>query len=85
MASGRLFNIQKLPYSGSEARFSCSISKKVASKATERNRVRRRVRAAFRDVAKGPGLFVIVIKKPALLAAYDELREELKLAYSKIQ
>jgi hypothetical protein len=45
--------------------------------------MRRRTRAAFRGVAK-PGLFVIQIKKSALLAGHTEIVEELRTLGEKI-
>ncbi len=81
--SGRFFTLQSLPFLGSKLRFSCSISKKVAVRAVDRNRARRRVRAAFRSVAR-PGLFVIQIKKSALTASYTEITEELRALTEKM-
>lgn len=81
--SGRFFTLQKLPFLGGKTRFSCSISKKVAVKAVDRNRARRRVRAAFRAITK-PGLFVIQIKKPALVASYTEIIDELRALTEKM-
>ena len=83
VVSGRLFTLQRLPSPRKETRFSCSISKKVVGKAVDRNRMRRRTRAAFRGVAK-PGLFVIHIKKPALLISYKEVVEELRTLVEKM-
>ncbi len=82
-ASGRLFTIQRLPFQGDTARFSCVVSKKVARTAVDRNRVRRRVRAAFRPLVV-TGLFVIHIKKPALAAPFTEIARELAELSKKV-
>jgi ribonuclease P protein component len=82
--SGRFFTLQRLSSLGNETRFSCSISKKIAPRAVDRNRARRRVRAAFRLIGRS-GLFVIQIKKPALLAHYTELTEELRALSERLK
>ncbi len=79
---GRFFAIQRLSQAET-LRFSCIISKKVAQKAVERNRIRRRVRALFREAAK-PGLFVIRVKKQACDAEFQELRKEITSLIMKL-
>lgn len=82
-ASGRFFTIQRLAGTGDQFRFSCVVSKKVAQKAVDRNRVRRQARAAFRHLALS-GLFVIHVKKPALSVTFQELREEVGVLAKKL-
>lgn len=79
VVSGKLFSLAALSFAGIP-RFSCSVSKKVAHRAVDRNRAKRRARAAFLNVAsKARGLYLVTIKKPALAAPFSSLEEELRM------
>lgn len=76
--SSRFFTIRRISVAAqARTRFSCVISKKIAHKAVDRNRAKRRVRSAFPlDAARG--LYVIQIKKPALTASFSEMRVDIQ-------
>lgn len=58
--------------------FACVVSKKVARKAVDRNRIKRRVRAIMREVTLSGPLVVIVYAKPgASHATMQDLREDI--------
>lgn len=82
--SGVFFSVQRLPSSGQKGQFSCTISKKVAPKAVDRNKARRRARAALRSMGDLRGLYVIHIKKPALTASYARIVEELRAQLARL-
>lgn len=83
--SGKLFTVQRLPYSESDTRFSCVVSKKVVPKAVDRNRAKRRARAAFKEVWPEAGLYVVHVKKLALSANFKELCSELSMLLEKLK
>ncbi len=63
----------------------CVVSKKTAARATERNRLKRKVRALMREWGGADTTLVIVtIKKPATIAAVEEFRRELLLLLARI-
>lgn len=70
-----------------EPRFGFTVSKQVG-KAVERNRIRRRLKAAVRDVqgahAKVDFDYVLIARRPALTAAYDALVSELVSAMERV-
>jgi ribonuclease P protein component len=94
-AEGRRFNTDRISAQGRlrgtdgppGLRFGFTITKRVGH-ATERNRIRRRLRAAVALVAAElPGAFatlpadiVVIARRPALDAAFDSLAEDLRRA-----
>jgi len=82
--SSRFFTMRHISSGGGACRFSCTISKKVLSKATERNRVKRRVRAALKEVLPVEGVYVIQIKPPAVDAPYTTLTQEGRHLFNKL-
>ena len=75
---GRLFSVHALPNTTGEPRLGLSVSKKVGT-AVKRNKVRRRLKEAFRFSAKRlPDHWDVVISaRPAAAeASFEELNEE---------
>jgi ribonuclease P protein component len=76
-----------LRYSPAErAKFSVSVSKKVAAKATDRNRLRRRVYAAVREARqslKKPVFAMLMPKKECLSCKLSVIRNELSSLFNK--
>ncbi|MBP9757593.1 MAG: ribonuclease P protein component [Candidatus Pacebacteria bacterium] len=70
-----------LSYSASDGvgKAACVVSKKVSAKATIRNTVKRRMRAALRDIPSLPGgvSLVLAAKRSTADVAYAELRADL--------
>lgn len=70
-----------------KARFGFTVSKQVGG-AVERNRVRRRLRAAVRDVlldhARDDFDYVLIARRPALDAAYASLVSDLVKALKRV-
>ena len=59
------------------ARVACTVSKKVAPRAVDRNRAKRVCRAVFAPHLKGTrGLFIVQVRTPALGAPHRELAHE---------
>lgn len=62
-------------------RFGFTVSKRTAAKAVERNRIRRRLREAVRQVGAGGAArgydYVLVARRPALHMAFAKLTEAL--------
>jgi ribonuclease P protein component len=75
---GRLFSVHALPNTTGEPRLGLSVSKKVGT-AVKRNKVRRRLKEAFRFSAKRlpDNLDVVISARPAAAeASFEELNEE---------
>jgi ribonuclease P protein component len=65
----------------SKPKFACVVSKKIAARAVDRNRIRRRCREAFRTLCNGrtdPRSFICYAKKEAAAASYDDIRSDLR-------
>ena len=77
MAHGRFYSVKINPILGKKAVFSCSISKKNAPLAVDRNREKRRCRAIFSSLSPRTAEYRVQIKKNALGASFKELTEEL--------
>jgi ribonuclease P protein component len=75
---GRLFSVHALPNATGEPRLGLSVSKKVGT-AVKRNKVRRRLKEAFRFSAQRlpDNLDVVISARPAAAeASFEELNEE---------
>lgn len=76
-----------LRYSPSDrSKFAVAVSKKVAAKATDRNRLRRRVYAAVRDARKGlkkPVFAMLMPKKECLTCELSAIRNEISSLFNK--
>jgi ribonuclease P protein component len=70
-----------------EPRFGFTVTKQIG-KAVERNRIRRRLKAAVRDVqmahAKGDFDYVLIARRPALTSAYTALVSDLVTALERV-
>lgn len=68
-------------------RFGFTVTRQVG-KAVERNRIRRRLKAAVADVAvqhaKGGFDYVVIARRPALTSAYDALVSDLVKALARV-
>lgn len=75
------------PASAVQARFGFTVSKKVGS-AVERNRIRRRLKAAVRDVATGHAKhdfdYVLIARRKALDARFQALVSDLAAALGRV-
>jgi len=63
------------------------VSKKVARRAVDRNRMRRRIYDMLRGHLRGgapAGVYILLVKKAALSATYDELKEALDDLIKKV-
>ncbi|KKW19521.1 MAG: Ribonuclease P protein component [Parcubacteria group bacterium GW2011_GWA2_51_10] len=79
---GKLFTLTHgaLSAAVSGVKFSCVVSKKVSSKAVERNLIKRRCRAAVLERvprARGSTALVFYAKKTALGATYAEIKHDI--------
>lgn len=57
--------------------FFISVSKNVAKKATERNRLKRRVRTIFEKSSTTGGSYCVIVKPAARMVSFEELRRDL--------
>lgn len=61
------------------------VSKKVSNKAVDRNKIKRRLREAVREVGFNQGFDIIIIAQPqALEKDFKGIREEIKSLFKKI-
>jgi ribonuclease P protein component len=71
----------------SEARFGFTVTRQVG-KAVERNRIRRRLRAAVREVGAGHAKcefdYVLIARRPALTSDFGALRSDLVKAFERV-
>jgi ribonuclease P protein component len=86
-ANTGLFSVQALARGEGGARIGFTVSKKVDVRAVKRNRIRRRLKEAARQVGAtiaGEGVdFVVVARADALMAPFDRLRSELERTMAK--
>lgn len=74
---GRFFTLTASPVQDG-TKFACIVSKKTTPKAHDRNLIRRRARAAFRELApKKTALYIFAAKKNVNAAAYNEIRADI--------
>ena len=79
------FSVRSLLDSSTESpniRVSCIVSKKVVSNATERNKLKRRMREALRGVVIPSGVHLVYAKKSAVTLSFSEIREHLRTLFS---
>ena len=88
-ASNELFSAAVWPLTqGLEPKFACVVSKKVARKAVDRNRLKRRCRAAGAALLPSliePLVIVIYPKIGVLTVSFTELRRSLEALLVKMQ
>jgi ribonuclease P protein component len=69
------------------ARFGFTVTRQVG-KAVERNRIRRRLKAAVRelgaDLARGGFDYVLIARRPALTSTFGALRSDLVKAFERV-
>jgi ribonuclease P protein component len=85
---GRLFLYQWMPNGLPYWRLGVTVTKRVAARAVERNRLKRLVREAFRlsRPQEGPGVDLVVIALPAAVGAtLAAVREDLGRAMQEAQ
>jgi ribonuclease P protein component len=76
--NGSLFTLT-LTFFGENAKFACVVSKKIDSKAHKRNLIKRRTRAAFREMSViVPGIYIYTARKPAAEASYQDILADLR-------
>ncbi len=72
---------------GAGARFGFTVTRQVG-KAVERNRIRRRLKAAVREVgadhARGEFDYVLIARRPALTSEFGALRSDLVKAFERV-
>jgi len=68
----------------STARLGLAISRRVAPRAVDRNRLRRLAREAFRQLELAPLDFVVMAKKDAVHAANPAVRNSLDRHFSRL-
>ena len=81
---GRFFG---LIYQGNQlhGKFGLILSKKIASKATERNRIKRLLYCAIEDtLEKGKGYFLFLAKKCSVNGSEEEFKKELEIFKNKL-
>ncbi len=84
VTNGPLFVVRARPSPNEEWRLGVAVGKKIAPKATERNRVKRRIREAVRQVGAPREFdYIVNAKRPALTAAYSAMVSELSTALAK--
>jgi ribonuclease P protein component len=80
---GRFFTLA-LGSPNHRVRFACIASKKVASKAVARNRIRRRCRAIVRGEATLPrATFVLIAKRGSADASFAELADDIHSLFAR--
>lgn len=84
VTSGPLLVLRHRPNGGRGSRWGFAVGKRIAPKATARNRLRRRLREAAEQfgVAEGEDL-VVTARQAAVSASFAEVKEALELALRK--
>ncbi len=83
----KTFVLQTLPNQNGETRIGYTVSKRVSKRAVDRNRIKRRLRAAVKDVSSyfpAGNDYVIIGRIDAMTRDYKELKNDLKYALKKI-
>lgn len=84
---GRLFSLLIKSSSEGRAQYGCVVSKRIATRATVRNRIKRLCREALRNmgsVSAPHGTFVFYAKNPSSTASYKEVSEDIAALFSKV-
>lgn len=83
---GKFFSLLVAPLPADHPKFAIAVSKKVALKAVDRNKIKRRTRSAlqkcFRSVSK-PAAFVLYAKADAKKAEFSEIQRDVEALFSK--
>ncbi len=78
---GTLFSLSVSPLVAGQPKTTCVVSKKVAIKAHDRNRIKRHCREAVRPLMKGVGATVALVihaRKEASGASFRSIQEDVK-------
>jgi ribonuclease P protein component len=81
------FNLNYSPNRTPLSRIGIVVSKKVAAKAVDRNKIKRQFREATRlsyDIINGGYDIIISVKKDSLTAPFQEIKKEIEKAFSRI-
>lgn len=84
---GIVFSLSVAPLSAStRAKFACVVSKRIASRAVDRNTLKRRCRAALQPVSAqlSPAAYVFTAKREAAAASYAAVREDIQSLLGRI-
>lgn len=76
--------VQHVPDGTDGARVAFAVGRPVGT-AVVRNRLRRRLRAAFRELAPPPGLYLVAAGPPAARQSYSDLRDDLAAALAAVR
>lgn len=85
---GRLFSLLAAPLSVGHPKFAIVVSKKIASKAVDRNKIKRRTRNALaqaRTKVIRPLALVLYAKSDIKKAAFSEIAHDIDALFSKLQ
>ena len=76
--SGKFFTLTVAKAHDEGAKFACVVSKKTAHRAHERNLIKRRCRAAIREVSLPSAYFIFTAKKSARTADFAEILADVR-------
>ena len=87
--NGTYFTVSVLKTEGETvSKVSCVVSKKVSTRAVDRNRIKRRVREVVRPLLLDlpqPVLLMIYAKKESLRALFEETREDIATIFVQLR
>ena len=84
--SNRWFTLFAITSSEEKTKFGTIISKKIASKATKRNLLRRRLQSILLEMNDLHNFDLLILpKKPILELQFQELKNKIKIAVKKLQ
>jgi ribonuclease P protein component len=83
-SADRFFTVLARPNERNAARLGLAISRRIASRAVDRNRLRRLAREAFRHLDLVPLDYVVMARKDALNATKPVLRASLDQHFSRL-
>ena len=84
---GRYFSLRVAPLIGDTAKFACVVSTKVARRAVERNRIKRRCRMVAQNLFSSEHTsqaFVFYAKREALEATYEDVKRDMTDLLSRV-
>ena len=84
-SADRFFTVLARPNEQNTARLGLAISRRIAARAVDRNRLRRLAREAFRHLDLVPLDYVVMARKDAVNATNPVLRASLEQHFSRLQ
>jgi len=84
---GRLFSMLIAPIDGAHAKCAVVVSKKIAVRAVDRNKIKRRVRSALKKRMRGvqkPVALVLYAKREAKDAKFADVSHDIESLFSKL-